>query len=795
MAAQSNRTVTLTLNANTTGTEGIVDLSKELEKMAKKGGDAAPELDRLSKELDAIAKQQDSVNAMEALQKSIATATAEMKTAKAAWDSHKASLEALKVTLQQAAAAEEQQAAKVRAATASRQASNESYKAAKIALDSFVAGIGGAKRVTQENKDQYDALKQAVRDTGVELSTAKLAVLSLTPEYVKLKAATSEAATAVREQESELRKAAATAQSTSAEYKDLKDTLADVQTHAAGLGVDIKNLAGEQNRLKQTTTQLTNAGAALKQSLLAPGEAALTSAQKIERAFSGTGVASVNKLEAEIRQINGALMKLATDATITGDEFDTAFARGKNRIAALEAELKKAGNTAVDSGNSFKSMFAQVAPATLIFNGVSAAISAIGNAASQIPQVATKFDSVERTLRVLTGSAASARKEMAYLNEVAKKSGLDILQLSQSYGKLLAATKGTNLEGEQTRRTFEAISGAMGVLGASTDEAAGAVQALTQMISKGVVSQEEMRQQLGERLPGALQATASELGLTTGELNDLINSGKLLSTDIVPALTRALENYYKTSERNDSLAGQWNRLTTAVKQSAAAIGESGVLQALIKVGHIAAGTIGTLVEGFLFAGKAALSVGDAIRTWDVNKLDYAAVKAQELKDRLRDLYGATQAGAKSNLELAQAAEKAGQAFFVSTEGIQLNTKEVLTASDTFLKFSVDNGKAAVSAENFATVARKVAETTRAAGESSITAANALGDETDKRNVATQVAEANAAALNGVVEAERKVLAVMREQARPVRSRRQPGSAAALMSQGLRRRSLWGRRGV
>ena len=764
MAAQSNRTVTLTLNANTTGTEGITDLASELKKLAKEGGDAAPEFDRLSKELDSIAKQQDAVNAMEALVTAIKGTTTTLQTAKKAADDEKVSLDTLRASLKLASDAENAQAAKLREATAARHASNVAHKEAKLVLDTFTAGLGGAKRVTDDLRDEYNRLKKAVADANLEWGAAKIGVANLTPEYVRLKAATKEVAESVDKQENEFRKATATATAATAEYTTLRDTLADVSARAAKLGVDIKNLSGEQNRLKQTTAQLTNAGTALKQSLVAPGEAALTSAQKIERAFAGTGVASVNKLEAEIRQINSALMKLATDATITGDEFDTAFARGKARIASLEAEIKKAGSTSQDTGNSFRSMFAQVAPATLIFNGVSAAIAAIGNAASQIPQVAVKFESIERSLRILTGTTASARKEMAYLNGVAQRTGGDIVSLSQAYIKLTAATKDTNLEGAQTRRTFEAITGAMGALGASADDTAGAVTAITQMMSKGVVSQEEMRQQLGERLPGALQAMAKEMGITTAELNELINSGKLASNDAIPALTRALETLYKTSEQNDSLAGQWNRFTTSLKVAAAAIGESGILQALIKVGQIGAGSIGTLVEGFLFAGKAALSVGDALRTWDVTKLDYAAEKARELKDRLYALFGGTEKTAKSTADLANAAKSAGDEFFVTAEGMRMLTRDALGASDSFIKFSVDNTRAANAAENLATVARKVAESTRASGEASITAANALGDEVDKRGTATVVAENNAAALMKVVAAETAVLAVMKEQA-------------------------------
>jgi len=42
------------------------------------------------------------------------------------------------------------------------------------------------------------------------------------------------------------------------------------------------------------------------------------------------------------------------------------------------------------------------------------------------------------------------------------------------------------------------------------------------MASKGVVSMEELRGQLGEALPGALQAAASGMGVTTVDLIKLV---------------------------------------------------------------------------------------------------------------------------------------------------------------------------------------------------------------------------------------------------------------------------------
>jgi hypothetical protein len=53
---------------------------------------------------------------------------------------------------------------------------------------------------------------------------------------------------------------------------------------------------------------------------------------------------------------------------------------------------------------------------------------------------------------------------------------------------------------------------------------------------------EELRQQLGERLPVAFEATARGLGITQQELNDLVSSGDLTAREFFPAFAEGLRS-------------------------------------------------------------------------------------------------------------------------------------------------------------------------------------------------------------------------------------------------------------
>lgn len=765
MAGQTSRTVTLTLDAQTTGTDGVKALAVELKKLGKEGTDAAPEFERLSKELDTLANQQDLTNEFKQTGAAVASTNTELVAAKQAAASEAAELDRLRTSLTAAKQAEEQHADSVRAASASLQASKQDLLDARAAVSAYAASIGGAKSANREQAAELKKLNQAVRESKAEQDAARAALAALIPEYDRLKAATAEATAEARKQNTELAKASAAVSQSENTYRDLEATLGQIATKMRQFGLDTKDVAGAQDRLAQSTARLIGEADQLKAKLAAPGEAATTAGKRIEQAFGVVGVRSANAIKAEVLKVNSALMTLATDSTIAGADFERAFAAGKAKIAALKGELREAEGAAKGFGSELVGAFKQFGPATMVFTGVSAAINALTGAASKIPQVTAEFQTMNRTLTILTGSTAAAAKEFEYIKSVANRVGSDIKGVGDAYIRLSAATKDTALAGAETKRVFEAVAGSMGVLGASSAETENALMAVTQMVSKGVVSMEEMRQQLGERLPGAFQVTAKELGITTADLNDLISSGTLTAEQVLPALARGLESVYKSGQQNDTLIGKWHQFTNALKESADAVGESGLLDSLLSVGRVGTAMVTQLAEGFVYFGKVVGGVAAGIKNGNLREvIAELATEGENLTARTRKIAGANQEAAKSMGDLVQEAKAAGQEFVTMADGTKVATAALDGANSNIVAFLVQSTKAEKQAETLATVNRKLAEYTRAAGEAANASANALGDEIDKRQVATRVAQDNAAALQVLLASERAVMAVLEERA-------------------------------
>ena len=79
--------------------------------------------------------------------------------------------------------------------------------------------------------------------------------------------------------------------------------------------------------------------------------------------------------------------------------------------------------------------------------------------------------------------------------------------------------------------------------GVSQQQMGMALLAMEQMLSKGKVSMEELRRQLGNAMPGAFELAAKAMGVTTEQLNELVKKG-LDARVLLPRLTKEMKNYY-----------------------------------------------------------------------------------------------------------------------------------------------------------------------------------------------------------------------------------------------------------
>jgi tape measure domain-containing protein len=161
-----------------------------------------------------------------------------------------------------------------------------------------------------------------------------------------------------------------------------------------------------------------------------------------------------------------------------------------------------------------------------------------------------------------------------FLNDLIKKYGLGLAQTTEAYKSFFNASTLAGQSQQETNRQFEAVTKAGTVLKLTTDQMQGAFLALGQMMSKGTVQAEELRGQLGERIPGAFSIMAKALGVNERQLNKMLEQGQVLSKDALPKFAAELEKTFGPgAEKNlNGLVNAQNRFNTAMDKMILTIG-------------------------------------------------------------------------------------------------------------------------------------------------------------------------------------------------------------------------------
>lgn len=244
-------------------------------------------------------------------------------------------------------------------------------------------------------------------------------------------------------------------------------------------------------------------------------------------------------------------------------------------IEGEDSSLQKTLHDSSASLDRFTGGLGTARAAVSIFQTAIAGVS-MGFIARELLEAGMAADRFRNSFAAAAGSMAIGQSEFAFAREEANRLGLDLGSTANAFLKLSAAARGTALEGEPAREIFSAVSEAATALGLSSDEAGGALLSISQMMSKGTVQSEELRGQLGERLPGAFQIAARAMGVSTAELGKMLEKGQVLTDDFIPKFGAQLKKEFPASEAaTKGLGAEVNRLKNSFDEMKKAVMDSG----------------------------------------------------------------------------------------------------------------------------------------------------------------------------------------------------------------------------
>ena len=204
-------------------------------------------------------------------------------------------------------------------------------------------------------------------------------------------------------------------------------------------------------------------------------------------------------------------------------------------VDRTDKKTRGLGGASKKGFGDFISMAKRAAIATGLVFGLGQA-TAFGN---EVTETTSKFEGYQNAIEFASGKEGA--KNIQFLDKTIKDLNLNMDSSYKGFKTLTGSLKGTNLEGKATRDIFESVGIASTVMGLTAEQSEGAFLALSQMASKGKVQAEELRGQLGERIPGAFGIAAKAMGVTQIEMNKLLDTGQVYANDFLPKFARELK--------------------------------------------------------------------------------------------------------------------------------------------------------------------------------------------------------------------------------------------------------------
>lgn len=160
------------------------------------------------------------------------------------------------------------------------------------------------------------------------------------------------------------------------------------------------------------------------------------------------------------------------------------------------------------------------------------------------------------------GKAAEAKQNVNYIWDLAANAPFSVNSLTDAFVKLKVAGI------EPTNGSLQALTDSVAAFGGSSDNLKRAAVAIQQMGGKGVISMEELRQQLGESVPNAMYLMASAMKMNMRDFVKEVSEGGVQSKNALEKMFVAMQivNGGKAKEMMNTWTGLMAKLSTAYQK-------------------------------------------------------------------------------------------------------------------------------------------------------------------------------------------------------------------------------------
>ena len=331
------------------------------------------------------------------------------------------------------------------------------------------------------------------------------------------------------------------------------------------------DVVGEQQlgKLRQTLTQVESSTGKLGNTFakarveLKRQEQATKASINSTRAFRDSFRELANSVE-----FGSAKFKIATreaerlDKQLAKMEKRKPAGGGMRGAAQIAGTVAGAGVFGGFEGAAGALIGAPFGPGGAIVGGaIGAQVGQLRQAAGAAAEYAAALQKQRIALVGVTTSNAEYATALDAITQATQDYALPQDVVTRQFTKLQASVQGAGGNIDDTKAAFDGIVSAVRATGGSLNDVDAALTATAQVFSKGKVSAEELRQQIGERLPGAFTLFAESIGKTPAELDKALEKGEVSLLDFLKFVKQNIERYKENAKAiADSPAAAGDRL-------------------------------------------------------------------------------------------------------------------------------------------------------------------------------------------------------------------------------------------
>ncbi|URM40014.1 tape measure protein [Acinetobacter sp. AS23] len=291
--------------------------------------------------------------------------------------------------------------------------------------------------------------------------------------------------------------------------------------------------------------------------------------------------------------------------------------------------------------------------ATRSLAGYMAGVVTIGSAISKMDL----YTGINNKLKLVTNNQEELNLAMNDTFEIAQRSASSWSAVNDVYSKYMSNAKTLNLTQEQTAKLTEITSKAVAISGSNAESAAAALFQYGQSLDGNILRAEEFNS-LVDGAGGLLNAMAKGLGVTRGELRQMMLDGQLTGEVITKALLKAGDSVEELYGKTDkTIAQSLEMLSNGITKFVGETGQgSGAAQTLAGSIQILANNLDLIVDSAFVLGiglmtKAVLTKTIAIQASIVASTQQRAANLAEAQSQVQ-LLGVEAMRARQSAALA-----------------------------------------------------------------------------------------------------------------------------------------------